>query len=724
MHLLMFRFHIILGLLFCYTALNAQNYYFIKRSGGNPIHAITGEVLNTESDNGDETSGNWKRVMDSALTPEFSNTVYLPFNFKFNGSNVVACKIASTGYLTFDTTVTGKPLQGTVLLPSSGIPDRSVYIGGINLAGSNDKVLTGVFGNTPNRQFWIKYHSASTAGDSTGSYNYFSIVLEENSNRIYVVSMHQGSPFDAFVAPKVNFGIQINSSTAVTVDNSNVNSWNKSGGNHYSDNDYFEFNFGNQLSYDIETRIIPIKGTVLQSQNATIEFELYNSGSQNIDSTMVYYSINGGTAVGKKYYTTADLKPSRITKFTDNFQIQALNPAGTVYEILVWIEKANETVEINKTNDTGRIRFIVATGASANPKILLESATASWCGDCPIANLKLGEIVKKYGDTVILVQHHILDNMAGNGTQLTNELINTIPEVLLNRLEFDNNKGIDIDSVQNKISLIKAAYSPVDVEIFDLNLNETTRNFTFRVKATFKDYYIGNINVGGIAVEDKVRGFGTGFNQEVDLKYTSSKTNWFYNFSNPIVGYYHDAVAWNFPLGIWGAEASAGSAVYKPGDTISKLCSYQYPALLKSVVISKSPYLPIGTVFSYGKPMDMSAIAFVSTNQNGTNYILNSSKRNLWDTTLNSQKISGISNTKIFPNPSSGVINITTGQGVFDFELYAASGIKITGFSENFASQEALVLDLSKYRLSNGLYYLNVRDEQGKSMSFRVILNQ
>ncbi|MBL0071768.1 MAG: hypothetical protein IPP34_08130 [Bacteroidetes bacterium] len=72
------------------------------------------------------------------------------------------------------------------LLPSALIPDNSVCVWGLQATGANDNIVVKTFGTAPNRQYWIFFTSYSIPGNTAG-WTYWSIVLEETSNKIYLV---------------------------------------------------------------------------------------------------------------------------------------------------------------------------------------------------------------------------------------------------------------------------------------------------------------------------------------------------------------------------------------------------------------------------------------------------------------------------------------------------------------------------------------------------------
>ena len=72
-------------------------------------------------------------------------------------------------------------------IPDPAIPDNSILVWGIEGSGSNDNICTKTFG-TAGSQHWIFFTSYTA-----GSWSYWSIVLEEGSNKIYIVDQRHSS---------------------------------------------------------------------------------------------------------------------------------------------------------------------------------------------------------------------------------------------------------------------------------------------------------------------------------------------------------------------------------------------------------------------------------------------------------------------------------------------------------------------------------------------------
>jgi len=182
-----------------------------------------------------ETSG-WTEILPPSLSSNtWSGVEAIPFAFDFYDQTVTHFKVSANGILTFDTTAVG--LGGdNANLPSGDLPDLSVacFWDAFTFnppTGSNDRVYVKTFGSAPNRQFWIKWQSFEIG---SYTYGYMSVVLEEGTNRVYVVDMASSG-----ISSGMTVGVQENVGSAVQYGDANLAL--SGGALSNSDNDYYMF---------------------------------------------------------------------------------------------------------------------------------------------------------------------------------------------------------------------------------------------------------------------------------------------------------------------------------------------------------------------------------------------------------------------------------------------------------------------------------------------------
>lgn len=220
-----------LALLVISMGVSAQWTYTVNyvQNGGNPGGLLTSDL----------PSGTTTIIPQSQAANSWSAPQTIPFAFDFAGTPVTQWKVSGNGVVTFDL---GMALPGdNDALPSAQLSPMTIAgmwdaFTSSPPTATNDYVRTITVGAAPNRQQWIMYYSYEIGSPSL-SFMYWSIVLEETTNKIYVVDQYGStSPLMSSTV-----GVQIDATTA-TMWSSSPNT--PQGGNTSSsvtDNDYWEF---------------------------------------------------------------------------------------------------------------------------------------------------------------------------------------------------------------------------------------------------------------------------------------------------------------------------------------------------------------------------------------------------------------------------------------------------------------------------------------------------
>jgi|GEM_PF-4655437 len=191
--------------------------------------------LNTE---GDTYTTGWTQIMAGSQAANVWTPVQtIPFTFEFFGTPVTQYKVSQNGIITFDPAAASPPPGANAALPSALLPNLSICMFWDAFAttpptGSNDYIYTKVFGTSPNRQLWIRYFSFEYSGFS---FAYWEAVLEETTNKVYIVDQDYWSGTGS-----ATVGLQENATNYVQAAGS-PNIMFASGSTGYADNDYWEY---------------------------------------------------------------------------------------------------------------------------------------------------------------------------------------------------------------------------------------------------------------------------------------------------------------------------------------------------------------------------------------------------------------------------------------------------------------------------------------------------
>lgn len=441
----------------------------------------------------------WTSILAQSATPTWSPTTAIPFAFQFNGSAVTQFKASSTGVVTFDVgTSLAAPALPNAALPSALIPDNSVCVWGINGTGGNDNIVTKTFGTAPNRQFWIQYSSYSYPGNAA-AWCYWSIVLEETTNQIYIVD-HRSASNAGPVTIALTAGIQINATTAYSVAGSPaLNTASTTSADDPSDNSFYTFLPGVQPADDIVAISSNTPEYVTTGNNVQIDLEVRNYGTNPITNYTIKYQ-DGTNPVVSQNVTGVNI-PSlgyNTTTFTTPFTISAVG----AYNLKVWAELTGDANNANDTTST------LQSGVGFLPKrvVTFEEPTGTWCGWCTRGIVYMDSIHKAEPvDAAVIAVHNgdpmvvtAYDNYIGN-------YIGGYPSLVVDR-KFSGDPSDAFTAFNDHIG---------DFGFADITQSHTSTGNTYTIDVEVKPAtdLTGDYRLALIVTEDDLTGTGSDWNQ-------------------------------------------------------------------------------------------------------------------------------------------------------------------------------------------------------------------
>ncbi|MCH8331648.1 MAG: hypothetical protein IH946_09790, partial [Bacteroidetes bacterium] len=348
------RITLLLALTMCVTYGYSQYYYIpFLNSPGNP------GGLNTldEYPVGGGLDPSWNSIhVGPASSPEWSTTETIPFTFNFNGTAVTQYKASSSGVLTFDVSAVTVPSYTNASLPDTSIPDKSIMVWGLEASSGNDNIVTQTFGTAGSRQHWIFFSSYNLpGGDLTTCWIYWSIVLEEGTDNIYIVDQRKDG--NGGCTASLSVGIQLDNATAFDVTGTPLVTSLAGTDASDADNNYYQFTFGTQAVFDLTVTNIDMQTDVLLSDGPfEVKGTIENWGSSDLFSYDLNYTVDGGTTEIFKVVTNVLSGTSHdFTHGTD-----WMPPAEGTYNIEIWATKLNNNnPDENTANDKLDIDIVV-----------------------------------------------------------------------------------------------------------------------------------------------------------------------------------------------------------------------------------------------------------------------------------------------------------------------------------------------------------------------------
>lgn len=752
------------------VSLNAQSQYFLESYNqiGNPRN------LNQEQDDY-SVLNNWELILSDSAKKCYSQVYNLPFNFKLGSNTFSKFKVSSTGYLTFD--ISDAKIQhpsklDELKLPSSNLPNNSIYVGGITSYGDNDQVFVKTFGKAPQRQFWIKFQSYTPVQDSFGgSYATSAIVLDEVNNAIHFVDMK--STFSDFAYPKYlvhNYGIQISNTESYTIgetlgsfNNPLPNSKTKLhavNGNQYQDNNYYSFFEGQQSALDLKISNYLDQPVLQQLKDKLyMVYQLSNVGKDTASTINIHHQITD--ELGSTLFDTT-VTVNKLIEFGSQFlQVDTLDLSRFVGKIIshnAVLTSVNGKKDDVSSNDTlAKTRVLVQlaypTGTVTH---LIENIVSTDYNMVPLLENQLNQELAASKGKLISLNFHLQDKLSGvidtlgmmksfgfsaahanaqnlNQNQGTLSMINR--SLNNNRIE---HTGLSISKLKNNQVQPKLAKATVDVT--DLYYDSLKKRISGKIKFTANDYLLSTkIRLNAFLLEDNIRGNGVGYDQKInELLLTDSnfKSEYFYGKKSPLNGYTHQNVVWSASNGFFGEKLSDYEIIFKPGDKWEWSFILPVPVVAKTFNFTVADLGENGSFHAQGKVADFKVVGVMYEDiQQSTAYqldlnqikignwpmVINASQRKVWDVTNSVKKLPVVSKLGIYPNPAENFVQLKTAEGENE-----DAQLRIFDLSGKMIHQEKVFgneIGLSVSGFKSGIYFMEVVYQSKQKYTGKLLVN-
>ncbi len=493
-------------------SVQAQYYYipFTSNPGQNP------GGLNTDDEYpvGGGLATGWITIQGSSTTPAWSPTQTIPFAFNFNGSPVTDFKVSTTGILTFDVaTALPPPASTSQTLPSALIPNNSVCAWGLQGTGANDNIVSKTFGTAPNRQHWIFYTSYSILNNPAG-WTYWSIVLEETTNKIYIVDQRTNGTIH------MSLGIQIDGSTATMVQGSPNIATLSTNGPSVIDNNYYEFNFGTQPALDMSAIDITTSPYLTLGSNI-IDGTLANFGTSTITSFDMVYTVNGGAPVVDNI---SGVSIASLSTYNFSHAIPWVSTLTGTYNIMIYATNPNGSADQNPSNDEfSKSIFVLTQNVQRQP--LFEVFTGSTCPPCTPGNINFHSIIDTISnpDQFVFVKYQ--QDFPGTGDPyVTQESLNRRAFYSINSIpRMENDGGWDGNASSFTYPIYQQTRSIPAQYIIDGTYSEDTLSRTWSAKIRYSPLFDAVGSVLQVAILEKTTFDNVKTNGETEFYHVMKK---------------------------------------------------------------------------------------------------------------------------------------------------------------------------------------------------------
>ncbi len=450
--------------------------------------------------------------------------------------------------------------------------------------------------------------------------------------------------------------------------------------------------------------------------NNIISGILRNPGGEAINTVDMTYSINGGNTTSHSF-SNLNLLPFGSTTFS--FPQSALLDSFIKYTITINAFGPNSGTDGVMSNNTYS-KDINALSAIPVKNVMLEEFTTSVCQFCPMGGTVVENISNEYSgiipvaihagfntDAMTTPDHSTINSSLGNGSA---------PALLVDRVYWDDAQDNALSLLHNadyssslwedKTVIRKAVRSPLSIKassIYDSNTRELTVDVStiFYTKLSNLTY-----RVNCYIIEDSVTGTGSGYNQ---INYYANHENGAYNpwygKGSPIVGFKHRHVGRYLFGGPWGTTGIIPATV-SSGDVFSNQYTYTIPATWNANRVKLVAFV-----------QDYSASYKRKSIINSLEYNLNSADSipvsALTTTGVNEIQNSRLDAVSLFPNPTTGIINIdyTLNESAsISFEVYNMIGEKLHSVQSQKLAAGDYRTQINTSSFQSGVYFVAVKD--------------
>jgi Secretion system C-terminal sorting domain len=674
----------------CFSQADAQYWQYPNiNANQNP-----GNLNATEVEQPFGSNPGWDSIQAPSGLAVWSPTKTLPFAFNFNGAPVTQFKVSTTGVLTFDVgTALAAPSNVVSILPNAAIPNKSICVWGIQGTGTNDKIITKVFGTAPNRQFWVSFNSYSYYTNAN-IFSYWSIVLDETTNNIHIVDQRTGAGSGSAIVA-ISAGLQFTASTGMPVALSPaLGALTTANSDLPDDNTYYSFIPGTQPANDIATTGASASGYFVAPGNQNVSITVKNIGSAAISTYTINYKDGANPTVSQTVSSSIASFASNTTTFTTPLAVTL-----GAHPLKIWATLTNDNLHANDSSNK-----TIMTGVTSFPRrsVTMEEPTGTWCGWCVRGTVYMDSIAKAHPNDVIPISVHNADPMvvaaydAGVGP-----LIGGYPSLLVDRKEEADPSDVFTQYTKHI----------GDFGFADVNATHTIVGNVLTVNASIVPAtdMNGDFRLAMVPIEDRVHGTASGYNQTNYYAVGGSGNatpmkNLEYHFNvlpNPVPNttMYYDFVARDIVGGFDGQAGSLPNAMIT-GTTYNKTFNYTIPTTYDIV---KMKY------------------AVLLMDKNGaTSKILNGSMSTIYPLGFSDIIKSNIISATAYPNPATNQLSIdfTTTESVnASYSILDITGKLIVTKDLGNLSTGANTIEIEVADFLPGIYSIVINTNKGTYQS-------
>ena len=499
-----------------------------------------------------------------------------------------------------------------------------------------------------------------------------------------------------------------------------------------------DINVVSLVANDVSVDSVVIPDYAGQHSSQPIQATVTNHGGQTLSSVQLTYTIGNAAPVTQ---TFTGLSVQTFTSTTLQFTNQPSLDSVAAYAVKVASTLPNASADVNLANDSAS-KKIVAISHIPNKNVLFEEFSTIICGYCPGGLTKIEEIEASADSSFFIpVSLH-----AGFGTDvMTTPDDNTLaaaftdaaPTANIDRQKFEGNSivalgvsgiGSGSNEWQQAVEAEHTVLPPVSIAAYN-TFDSATRVLSVTVRSTFYGPASGNFKMNCYIVEDSVTGPGANYAQH-SYYYSSPTTNnpWLnvgtYSSSNgyaSIAGYVQHHVERKLMNGVWGTASSTGNipATTTDGGTYTQTYTYTLPSAWRTKFIKLVAFVnEYSTNYTSEKNVVLNAVSMKLNSADSTTAVAIA-------TGINEVTPNDFSKITLYPNPAKDLVTLAytlENDAKLSFELYNMVGQLVSVQGQSNYNRGSYSTTLNTAQLSNGLYFVSIKDENKVVQTLKFVI--
>lgn len=243
--------------------------------------------------------------------------------------------------------------------------------------------------------------------------------------------------------------------------------------------------------------------TAVSGEDFEFDVEIKNFGTVNITSVGIEYTVNG---VENKVTCTLE---EPIEGFAANYAtvVAKTDTAGFTIPVTAKVVEINGQPNTYENPQTVSDDInVIEAGKAAKRNIVVEEATGTWCGWCPMGYLLLENVREQYDDVVVIAVHDGDSMAASSYSGFISQYISGYPQYLVNRLV---EGGLYQDAAYNQkifdyYRSIITSWPAIATLDFDAKVNPDKSTISITSKTTFGLSGYGSYRLAVVVKEDNV----------------------------------------------------------------------------------------------------------------------------------------------------------------------------------------------------------------------------